>query len=321
MLVSWTENSSPVRVFLNRWNGEAWDGTQELLGPASPDLYWGRPLFTSGSRALVTYEGDGGVYVSLSADGGQTFYGYQRLDAEAPVPEAYSSNIRPTTDGQGNVWVVWDDGSAGRQNSLPIRYSPYDGESFRPVYRLNRNEPQGGRTTIGFWIANPIDTLPGAAFVGFLADRASDLPDVRLNAYDTGDFDRDAAGIGSDCDDADPGVKAVPGEISGLTVTRSEGTITVSWDSQAESAGRDTVYDLAGGDLASLIADAGFAAATCRAAGLTTTSWDDDDPLPSPGSGEYDVMRARNACGTGTYGDSTLVPDPRDDLDAASPCP
>ena len=33
------------------------------------------------------------------------------------------------------------------------------------------------------------------------------------------------------------------------------------------------------------------------------------------------VVRPVNAGGDGTWGDSTLVPDPRDDLDATGPCP
>ena len=37
----------------------------------------------------------------------------------------------------------------------------------------------------------------------------------------------------------------------------------------------------------------------------------------------YWLVRGRNTCnvGAGTYGDSTLVPDPRDALDTAVPCP
>jgi hypothetical protein len=50
------------------------------------------------------------------------------------------------------------------------------------------------------------------------------------------------------------------------------------------------------------------------------TPYDDTRPDPPAGVGRWFLVRADNGC-KGTYGDSGEVPDPRDLLDAASPCP
>jgi hypothetical protein len=46
-----------------------------------------------------------------------------------------------------------------------------------------------------------------------------------------------------------------------------------------------------------------------------------DSEVPPAGDAFYYLARGRNCCAAEGYGDSTTVPDPRDALDLASPCP
>lgn len=321
-LVAWSSwQGSNTRVFVSRWTGSEWESTQELLGPPGQDLRIAWPVFTSPTGVVVTYEGEGSVFASFSADGGQTFSGYQRLDADAPVPDAESLNIRPATDGMGNTWVVWDDFSAGKKNSLAMRHSAFDGAAFGPVYRLNRNLPQAGRENNGFWIESPIDTLPGVAFVAYNGQRSTVLTDTLVNAFDPSDFDRDGSPAEGDCNDSEPGTRSVPLETLGLRVAASAGNAVLEWTSQSATAGTGTVYDVVTGSIGDLRLDDGFARASCLASGLTTASVEDDRSGPPRGASRYYLVRARNTCGTGTYGNGSGQPDPRDALDTAGPCP
>jgi hypothetical protein len=70
-----------------------------------------------------------------------------------------------------------------------------------------------------------------------------------------------------------------------------------------------------------LRAGASFMGAQCAAAALGASSLPDPTPDPSPGDGAYILIRGRNACGAGPYGEETAEPGPRAALDAASPCP
>jgi hypothetical protein len=55
--------------------------------------------------------------------------------------------------------------------------------------------------------------------------------------------------------------------------------------------------------------------------GVTTNKYRDTrSSPPAPGSVIYYLLRAKNSCGHGTFGNSTLVPDRRDALDASA-CP
>ena len=77
------------------------------------------------------------------------------------------------------------------------------------------------------------------------------------------------------------------------------------------------------GDLAALRVDSGFASACTLARGSAATSLTEGRPDPPAGSGYYYLVRAENTCGSGTFGDGSGSPDPRDPLDAMPPadCP
>ena len=78
------------------------------------------------------------------------------------------------------------------------------------------------------------------------------------------------------------------------------GSETLIWPSLAASAGAGTVYDVAKGSLAGLAA-AGTSASVALACDLPATTIDDAS-IPAPWDGFYYLVRARNVCGTGSWG-------------------
>jgi hypothetical protein len=127
----------------------------------------------------------------------------------------------------------------------------------------------------------------------------------------------------ADCFPSDPGTFAAPPEALGLRMTEAGGgAVTVSWASLDPVVGAGALYDLLSGAISQLVFDRGYARAGCLANSLADTPFTDSRPGPPVGQAAYYLVRGRNACGLGTYGDSSLGPDPRDALDAGTPaCP
>ena len=154
---------------------------------------------------------------------------------------------------------------------------------------------------------------------------ADGFPDSRDNCPDEPnplqlDGDGDGAGDACDCASGDDTLIAVPVDVTGVRSQHTGPDVEISWDGQAALSGTGTVYDVATGDLSALAVDQDLSGATCLAPGLATTSVVDMTTTPILG-GSYYLVRGRHGCGAGTYGQSSLIPDPRADLDAASPCP
>ena len=134
-----------------------------------------------------------------------------------------------------------------------------------------------------------------------------------------GDLDCDGTPDVSDCAPGDPALEHGATEVAGFTA--ASGT-QLTWDSQDFLNGTATVYDLVTGLASDLRTSPGFGLATCELAGHPDTPFAVAGPDPPLGAARYWLVRARNTCGTGTYGDSTILPDPRDALDAGAPaCP
>jgi hypothetical protein len=114
---------------------------------------------------------------------------------------------------------------------------------------------------------------------------------------------------------------AAPAEVQLLTVTKIAGAARLGWTSQLGTAGACTGYDVASGSLGQLRSDHHFGNAICLVNDRRAATYDDTRPDPPAGSGYYYLARAQNDRGTATFGDSSIVPDPRDALNGTLPCP
>jgi hypothetical protein len=125
-----------------------------------------------------------------------------------------------------------------------------------------------------------------------------------------------------DCNDADALAFGFPSEVLNLMLIRTPIGAQLDWSGQAATAGPGTHYDIVTGVAADLTVDDGFASSSCLANGLTTNSYTDGRSNPPVPDVEitYYLVRAKNSCGTATFGDGTAIPDRRDVLDATA-CP
>jgi hypothetical protein len=123
-----------------------------------------------------------------------------------------------------------------------------------------------------------------------------------------------------DACDADTQAWYGPTESLGLSVAPGAPT-SVSWISQNATTGPVTRYDVIAGDLGEVRQFGDFTLADCMARDVNATSTADPDPDPLPGHARFYLVRARH-CVAGTYGDSSIAPDPRDLLDSPTmgPC-
>ncbi len=310
-----------LQLFANRFDGASWGGNVLVSTPAGLDVSLPVAAFSGASNVIVAYEtSDSGIHASRSTDGGATFPSFQRLDSGMTRPQALSTQPRIVADGGANVWTAWLDESAGLP-MLVSRRSPDSGAAWDSPLRIDREVPSGGSSSFYFAhdAATPA-TLPGAAFFTWAAERDSFLADVLFNVHDLDDMDRDGLPTPGDCNDADATLRAVPAEVSGDRVAKVAGQARLSWTSQAATAGSSTVTDIATGLLSSLRSTRGFGAATCLADGIAGTTFDDPSADPPPRDGRWYLLRMTNGCGTGSFGNSSLVVDPRDLLDSGTTC-
>ena len=102
------------------------------------------------------------------------------------------------------------------------------------------------------------------------------------------------------------------------------GPTTVNWMTHDDQiAGLPPEFDIRYGLLSQLRADRNFSRALCLGHFFDTPA---SDSLPNPAAGDayYYLARGLTSClvdGLGWYGDSSLIPDPRDTLDRMVECP
>ena len=132
----------------------------------------------------------------------------------------------------------------------------------------------------------------------FAGTHARSLYRFDLTQLGAADADGDGADNTSDCDADDPGVFAAPAEVIGLELAAD--AVTLTWDSAAPGAGDATRHQVLRGAIAGLPVG-GAGAETCASAGTTAASLS-DPAAPAPGDGFWYLVRATNACGTGTWG-------------------
>lgn len=126
-----------------------------------------------------------------------------------------------------------------------------------------------------------------------------------------------------DCDLNDPAVFAAPPDVVNVRASFDSITsgVVLEWESLDPVTGAGSSYDVVSGSLLALRQTGGFGDATCAAAAVPGVRIPDPTALPPPGDVSYYLVRGRNGCGIGTYGEPSALPGPRQALDQASPCP
>ncbi len=125
-----------------------------------------------------------------------------------------------------------------------------------------------------------------------------------------------------DCDPGSEGAFSVPPRVLDLDVgTDPAGELELHWESLGPVAGSETIYDVVTGSVSELRQTGGFAGANCAVAGTALPGTPDPAQDPQPGDGAYYLVRGRNVCADGTWGEPWALSGPRDALDVASPCP
>ena len=310
--------SGGSQLYSSRFDGATWSIDSALPGPAGAAPTLPSARFADSGTVLVAWQSNGEIWANRSTDGGVTFPSFQRLDDGTPVPEAISADPLLASDGAGNAWVSWLDQSAGFPE-IVVRPSVDAGASFGGVRRLGGKAEQGTAIMVRFTIANAA-SLPGAAVLAWNEYDDGFFADAMLAVYDLDDLDRDQALFPADCNDSAPGAKSIPTEILGLTLALHGSGVRFDWASQDGAAGADTAYDIAAGSVADLLSTGTYAGATCHVAAIAAPPYDEIGFWPAPGSAGWYLVRGRNVCGTGSFGDAGVVPDPRDALDLLA-CP
>jgi hypothetical protein len=114
------------------------------------------------------------------------------------------------------------------------------------------------------------------------------------------DDDGDGVADAGDCAPRDAAASSPPLEVQGVRLGGGP-SVAIDWTLQESG----TRFDVAAGAAAALLEDGGFPRAECRAEGHGPPPWTDEQPGPAPGDARYYLLRAENACGTGSWGAAT----------------
>lgn len=319
----WSDaRTGPYAIRSSRFNGTSWLADTAVPGPADVSNLYPQVAYSNSSTALVTWAASSGnaVYYSRSTNSGASFGTQTRLDSSPARPDIELALPGVVTDRLGNAWISWIDESAGR-GSILVRASADHGATFGAARRIDRRAPQGAYVNRTFSGARGA-AAAGTAFFGWAGERwAGTVNSVLFNAWDADDLDRDRSAVGVDCNDLDPTVIRAPIEVAGVRVDRSATRALLSWSSQDGTAGPGTAYDVVTGDVASLRSSKSYSGATCLVGSHPDSPYEDARTGPTTGASYYYLLRARNSCGSATYGNAGTSPDPRDALDSSSPCP
>jgi hypothetical protein len=305
-------------------NGGRYDPSYDTWLPVSLDS---PPKEHAGHTAVWT----GSEMIVWGGEGGATWNTGARYDPESNRWNAISLEGAPAA--RKNHTAVWTGdrmlicgGERIRPESIEGgRYRP-ETDSWAPMTGVEAPLDRSEHTTV--WTGNQMIVWGGKNGVARLGGGGrylqadSDLdgrPDIDDNCpsdVNPDQADHDLDGLGDVCDDdddndgvldvtdcapLDDGAFSSPQEVSGLMVGSDE---TLVWDSAIPGAGSSTVHAVLRGLPSELPVGSG-ATEICLDASLSESQLTDPEDPPS-GQGFYYLVRAWNACGTGTFGFSSL---------------
>jgi hypothetical protein len=190
----------------------------------------------------------------------------------------------------GNRMIVWGGGLYYEAEDSGGQYDPHN-DSWQATSLDDAPSPRAGHSAV--WTGSEMIVWGGFG------------PHETGGRYDPEGVDHDGDGHGCaiDCDDGDPDIFASPGEVRGLRFTQDK--TTFQWI--AAVAGEATVYDIVRGLRSELPVGSG-PSENCLASDYAPSSgvpgiitWTDAE-APGPGAAFWYLVRATNACGSGTYG-------------------
>jgi dipeptidyl aminopeptidase/acylaminoacyl peptidase len=226
-----------------------------------------------GQIELFSVPIDGGAPVRLNA----TLIAGQSVTSFAVTPDSTRVVYRAWHSDNWHLWLVPIAGG------VPVRVSA-------PLLPVGCNQGQ----IVKYLVARNGDE------VVYAADQDT-CNEERLYAVPLGpNGDGDRVVDLCDCAPEDGGVFDVPSVVSGLHV--GDALATLSWTSNAaEEAGDGTVYDVLRGFTDELPVGTRHSDETCAQPGVAGLSWIDGE-IPAEHRAYYYLVRPRNSCGDGSYG-------------------
>lgn len=216
--------------------------------------------------------------------------------------------------------VAWGDFDCRESGNCSLRNNQRTGDTSGNFCDLNFNLPASALSLGKGLDRQQFNCSEKKNSVDFI--KAFPTPVSNSGANANTDSDSDGLIDVLDCADSDATSLYFPVETEGVNVAiLAEGATVISWVPQDEMTGTSTVYDIVTGFLSDLLFFEDYLDATCLAQDVTGSSITDPSPELLPEEGRYDLVRTKNNCLTATFGDSSLVPDPRDLLDDTAPPP
>jgi len=273
-------------------------------GDGFPDVLAGVPgedLAGSNAGAVVVFSGRSGIVLARYTDPtpgnfaafGQDVAGLTDLDGDG-VPEILVSANKDDDAGlidAGSVRVL-----SGADGSALARLSDPNGAA---------NDELGFSIVVldDFSGGGPPEIVAGSRFAG----STGALLVFSLEA----DCDGDGISPLGDCDDLDPLVESIPGDVEGLRFTDSS---TLVWDLPSGTGGDPTalVYDVVRTFDVSDFPGTG----SCLEPDDGSDTQAIDVTLPAPGIAWFYLVRAQNGCGEGSFGQASDLVDR-----VGPPCP
>ena len=263
---SWTATSVAGAPSPRHSHTAVWTGDEMIVWAGSPDGLWDTD---TGGR----YDPDADTWSpTTTVDAPQARFSHTAVWAE-------------------NRMIVW-----GGNNPASARGGLYDPLNDRWSWTSMLDVPSGRDQHSAVWTGDRMIVWGGE---GPLNDGGS---------YDPHGMDTDGDGFGCavDCDDGDPDLTAIPGQVQALQF--GTGGSTLEWPSLVPAAGPATRYDVVRGVVSELPVG-GSGSEICLeadlAGGAGTVSLALTDGDPPSGEAYWYLVRGDNGCGAGSYGSSS----------------